>query len=342
LITKKIWNISVQIVKNKKGSETRGKLEEEVDALFKLPLAEFTGARNTLAAQLKRDGRANEANIVKALPKPSISAWAVNQLHWKHREAFAQLMATSQQLRQAQKSRTTGKIGDMRGSLDARREALSQLSELASALLSEAGHNPTPDTIHRITTTLQAVAAYTSPDGPTPGRLTHDIDPPGFESLASMIPGAKATKFVEALPRVATPQKLDRASTKTRQKGDAQKAQREVRRQERIAAARASLQEAKRALTGARSWSQRTEAAQKKLSAETKQAEAEVRQAEKEVREAERRFKKASAASEAVAQRAQRLAAEAEEAAQAVEDGERDVQEAAQELETLFEESATT
>jgi len=329
-------------VKNKKGSETRAKLEDEVDALFKLPLAEFTGARNTLAAQLKRDGRANEANLVKALSKPSISAWAVNQLHWKHRDAFTQLIATSQRLRQAQKSRTAGKIGDMRGSLDARREALSQLSELASALLTEAGHNPTPDTIHRITTTLQAVAADTSPDGPTPGRLTHDVDPPGFESLASMIPGARATKFVEELPRSAPSQKLDRASPKPPQKGDAQKAQRDAKRQQRIAAARTSLQEAKRALTGARSWSQRTEAAQKKLAAETKQSEADVRQAEKELREAERRFKKANAASAAVAERAQRLAAEAEEAAQAVADGERNVEETGAELESLFQESAAT
>ena len=56
-----------------------------MDALFKLPLAEFTGARNDLAARLKREGRANDSNFVKALAKPSISAWAVNQLHWNHR-----------------------------------------------------------------------------------------------------------------------------------------------------------------------------------------------------------------------------------------------------------------
>ena len=31
------------------GSETEGKLEDDVDALFKLPLAEFIGARNDLA-----------------------------------------------------------------------------------------------------------------------------------------------------------------------------------------------------------------------------------------------------------------------------------------------------
>src|SRR5262249_53229715 len=139
-------------------SETKGKLEDDVDALFKLPLAEFIGARNNLAARLKRDGRANDANLVKTLTKPSISAWAVNQLHWKHREAFDQLLATSKRFRQAQTSHSDERFADMRESLDARREALSQLSDLATVLLRDAGHNPTPDTTHRITTTLEAVS----------------------------------------------------------------------------------------------------------------------------------------------------------------------------------------
>ena len=32
-------------------------LEDDVDALFRLPLAEFTGARNALAARLKKSGQ---------------------------------------------------------------------------------------------------------------------------------------------------------------------------------------------------------------------------------------------------------------------------------------------
>jgi len=155
------------------GNHTEGKLEDDVDALFKLPLADFIGARNNLAARLKRGGRADDANLVKALAKPSVSAWAVNQLYWKHRDAFDRLLATSQRFRQAQTSGTAGSIADMRESLDARREALSHLSDLATVLLRDAGHNPTPDTIHRITTTLEAVSAHPTPyDGPTPGRLT--------------------------------------------------------------------------------------------------------------------------------------------------------------------------
>ena len=106
-------------------SET-GKLND-VDALFRLPLAEFISARKTLAARLKQGGNGNEADRVKALVKPSISAWAVNQLYWNHREAFDRLIATGQRFRQAQTSRSASKVADIRGALDARREVLSGL-----------------------------------------------------------------------------------------------------------------------------------------------------------------------------------------------------------------------
>ena len=67
----------------------------------------------------------------------------------------------------------------MREALDARRQALSHLSDLAAALLRDAGSSPTPETIHRISTTLEALSAYASfPDAQRLGRLTRDVDPP--------------------------------------------------------------------------------------------------------------------------------------------------------------------
>jgi hypothetical protein len=332
-------------------SENRGNLEDDVDALFKLPLAEFTGARNDLAARLKRDGRANDSNFVKALAKPSISAWAVNQLYWNHREAFERLLSTSQRFRQSQTSHPAARMADLRGSLDARGEALSHLSNLATVLLREAGHNPTPDTIHRITTTLEALSAHaTLSDGPTPGRLTQDVDPPGFASLASLIPGTDTTKRNEELTRVIPSQKSGSAAAKTRQatpSGNVQKVlQDEETRRPKIAAAKVSLQEARRSLTEAQRRAQRSEAAQKKAhaeakkaDAEAKEADAEARQAEKHLRDAEQRFNNASTASQDAAHRAERISAEAKEAARDVEDAERAIEKASKELKLLFQES---
>jgi hypothetical protein len=315
------------------GSEKKGKLENDVDALFKLPLAEFIGARNTLAARLKQGGRANDANLVKELAKPSISAWAVNQLYWQHREAFDSLLAAGQRFRQAQTSGRARKVADMRGLLDARRKVLSQLSDLATSVLRDAGHNPTSDTMRRIATTLEAISAHVSlSDGPTPGRLTQDVDPPGFESLASLISGT--TEGNQEPARVTASQKLGAAATITRQKATPTRdvPQLEATRQARIAAARGSLQAAKRSLIDARARAQR-------LGAEQKKAYAEVKEAEKQRREAEERFKQASAAAEEAAQRARSIADEIKEAAKAVEDTKLTIAKESKELESLFRES---
>ena len=277
--------------------------QAEVDELFKLPLAEFTDARNALAKRLKQSGRADDANVVKTLSKPSVSAWTVNQLYWHHRDAFEQLLAAGQRFRKAQRG---GKVSDMRGALDARREALAHLSDLSDSLLRDAGHNPTPDMIRRVTTTLEAMSALASfDDGPTPGRLSQDVDPPGFESLASFVPAATTA------PRAA--RQIDET------------------RQVRIAAAKVSLQAARKALADARSRVQSLESAQKKAHAETKEAE-------KRRREAEERFKKASAAAEAATERSQGIIAEANEATKAVENAKRAVEDASKELESLFSE----
>jgi len=309
--------------------------DDDIEALFRLPLAAFTGARNALATQLKKSGRGDEAARVKALAKPSISAWAVNQLYWNHREAFDKLIVSGERFHKAQ---TSGKVADMRTALDARREALTHLSDLAASVLREAGHNPAPDTIHRITTTLEGISAYASrDDGPRPGRLTHDVDPPGFESFASFVAsGVRSLRSVPpAVPRVssgrkqrdprATARSTDLITTNTRRKPgtDKDKRRAEELRKSKIAAAKGSLQDAKRSLTEARARSQRLEAAQKKADAEAKKAEMELR--------------KAKAAAEQAARRARSVAGEFEEAKSALDDAERRVEEASNELESVFQ-----
>ena len=314
-----------------------GKLKDEVDDLFKLPLTEFTDARNELAKRLKQSGRADDANLVKTLTKPSVSAWTVNQLYWNHRVAFDRLLAAGQRFHKAQASGLAGKVADLRGSLDARREALLRLSELAESLLSDAGHNPSPDTIRRVTTTLEAVSAHASAsDGPTLGRLSQDVDPPGFELLAAFVSDVGTTKGTAARASqkstVVAPssrQKALRDTSQLDEKREAEEKRKE--RQVRIAAAKLSVQAAKRSLVAARAREQSVDAAQKKANAEAKEAE-------KRKREAEERLKHASAAHEQAAERARSVAEEASAASEAVENARRTVEKETKELESLFSE----
>jgi hypothetical protein len=307
------------------GSGGRAKLNDEVDELFKLPLAEFTDARNELAKQLKQSGRANDANLVKTLTKPSVSAWTVNQLYWDYRDEFETLLAAGQRVRKAQVSGSPSKLTEMRAALDARREALVDLSELATSLLRDAGSNPSPETIRRIATTLEAISALA--DGPTLGRLTQDVDPPGFESLASFMAGTGTVK-ASAKPARASSASAD--PTSQQKAAAARETQRlEEMRQANIAAAKISLQAAKKSLADARTRAQSLESAQKKVNVEAKQAE-------KQLREAEERLKKARTAAEAAAQRAESISDDVDEAAKAAENAKRAVENASKELESLF------
>jgi len=312
-------------------NSTKGGLENDLDALFRLPVAEFTAARNTLAAQLKKGGRRDESEHVKALAKPSITAWAVNQLYWQHGEAFDRLIATGQRFRQAQTSSSAGKVADMRKALDARREELLHLSDLAAALLRDAGSSPTPETIHRISTTLEALSAYASfSDDVRPGRLTRNVDPPGFDSLASLIPGAGMMKTTKE--PTSSPKSGHAPSPRRKAKLSGETSQFEQTRQAKIAAAKVSLQEARSLLSEERSRAQSLEAAQKK-------ANADVKETEKHRRETEKRFEKARLASEGAIRRARSIAAEAEGAVKAVERAKRAVEKASKELEKSFGDS---
>ena len=296
----------------------KSKLEDDIDALFRLPLAEFTGERNALAARLKKEGRRNDADRVKLLAKPPVSAWAVNQLYWDHREAFDQLMASGRRLRPAQKLRLAGKVASVRDSLDARREALVHLSDLAAELLRDAGSNPSLDTLRRVTTTLEALSAHAlHADGPTPGRLTQDLDPPSFDSLASLMSGAAATE------------EIDEPITPARKSTGANVRRLEEARRARIADAKVTLQDAKKSLSEARARVQSLESTQKK-------ANAEVKEAEKYRREAEQILEKATAASNDAARRAKSVATEVDEATKTVAVAKRAIEQATKELESLL------
>jgi hypothetical protein len=301
--------------------------DTDIDDLFKLRLAEFTATRNALAASLKDAGRAEDAAAVKALTKPSLSAWTVNQLYWRHRKAFDQLIAAGENLRQAQASQLAGKGGELRAPMEALRRALTDLARRAAALLSEAGHPVTPDLTRRITTTLEALATYGSqPGGPAAGRLTADVDPPGFEALSALVPRSRGKRAAGGGPSRVIPFRPPAKAAPARKLSPAaKKRQAEQERNAQRKAAIAALREAERALRDAQKALAQREAA-------LRQAAARAKVSEKAKAALEKRFEKVSADADAARQEARRVASAAEEAAQSVQDAERAVEKARQGL----------
>ena len=262
----------------------------EIDALFELSLTEFTAARNSLAARLKKAGQTGEAERVKAMPKPPATAWAVNQLFWRQPSEVERLLTIGEKVREAQ----TGSAADLRVLLDERRKVVSQLTERAAAILRDGGHADSSDAMRRVTTNLESLAAWgRSNAGAQVGRLTADLEPLGFDGLAALLGGqqlepAKVLQF--------------------------RRATREKKSEEDEAAARAQAKEAIKAaekvLTEARRDAERAEAALAK-------AGARAQDLEKQKQEIETRFRNAEEEARAAASEAKRRAqavAEAERA----------------------------
>jgi len=154
-------------------------LDDQIDRLFAGPLAGFTAARNTLAKSLKGD----DAARVKALTKPAIVAWAVNQVYWHARPIFDRLIESGRRLRKAQVAALEGKAADVRGATAAHRDALAAAAKETERLAAAHGSHPPPDAVTR---TLEALSL--APDAHAPGRLTEPLQPAGFEALAGLSP----------------------------------------------------------------------------------------------------------------------------------------------------------
>jgi hypothetical protein len=158
------------------------RLETDIDRLYQLPLDEFTAARNALARTA-----GDEAADVRQLAKPSLPAWAVNQLYWKTRGLYDALIEASAALRKTHKTILAGGRADLREPSRAHEDALEAALKGALAVLQEAGHPATDTTRQGVLTTLRAL-----PTNEPPGRLTETLQPGGFEMLQGLsIAGSK-------------------------------------------------------------------------------------------------------------------------------------------------------
>ena len=311
------------------GKGEGGQGEVEIDALFKLAPPEFVTARNALAAELKKQGRPDAANLVRSLQKPSISAWTVNQLFWRHPVAFDRLVATGERFRQAQGARLGGGGPDIRGLLNERRERLSEMTRLAAEILQNSSGSAPVGVMHRITATLEAISAYGAlPGAPRAGRLVEDVDPPGFETLAALVPRVGDSPAMDAPSRLLTFQKEAPAPSARKARSTRDPHLEEKQRRARLAAAKTARLMATKALADARKRAQQAQAALKTAATRAKETE-------KEMVATEARLTKVAEAAHAARQRARRAAVEAETAAQAVDEAEVLLKQATQELNTL-------
>jgi len=161
--------------------------DNELNRLYGLPLAEFTPARDALARDLRKAGERETADEAKALVKPSLPAWTVNQLARREPLQMRALRTAGERLREAQAGVLRGDDpGELQAALRRQRDVVAALLESSRRILETDGHTATDSTLERIRGTLTAAAADSEGAQLVErGRLTRDLEPAGFGGITA-------------------------------------------------------------------------------------------------------------------------------------------------------------
>ena len=267
-------------------------IEQDIDRLFSLDPSEFIAARDEQANNLKAEGRAEEGAEVRGLRRPTVAAWAVNQVARQRPDEVKELLAAGVALRQAQRKVLSGvKGGGFREATDRRRRAVAALVKSAEAVLQQAGKG-SAGTLEAVQSTFEAASIdQEAGDQLKRGRLTREL------SAASGFGG------VTGLDVVAAPRERPRAREKDEpsQSADLEASRREVKELEKAAT------EARRRAIRARADADRAEARAEELTRKAEEARAQAKQAGSGARKAEAEADRAQAAADRAAGKLQAL-----------------------------------
>lgn len=255
----------------------------DVDDLYGLALDRFIPERASLVRGLRSGGEREQAAAAAALRKPSVAAWAVNQLTRTRRREVDALFLAGDALRDVQAGVLSGRADarELRSAAERERAAVDALVQIARGLLSSSGHELSAATVERVAETLHAAALDDDARAQvSEGRLVRELRHVGLGaglSAAGAQPERKAVKDRTAVK--------DREAVEDRKAEAAQRREREEARQRARAVERDAAREIDRAERALRSARER----------ETRAAEA-LRQAQAAVQEAEAGVEAAAAA----------------------------------------------
>jgi hypothetical protein len=255
--------------------------DQDVDRLYQLPQDDFTRERNALAKNIGGD----EGKRIRGLPKPSTSAWAVNQVYWRDRDTFDTLITASERLRAAHRAVLGGKKADLRATDAAHGSALKAALASAMRILKDGGQNVSAATQTEIARTLESL-----PVDEHPGRLAKPLRPVGFEALQGMPISPRKPASTPEVHKTPAPDKAaqERERKETQRALDAAR-RREQQDREAVAKFRKAIPAAERKTAAAKSAWERAQEGEARLKADLRQAEEAQEQSAKALRDLQSR-----------------------------------------------------
>ncbi len=199
-------------------------------ALDEVYLGDFEGfvaRRDALAKQLRSDGEAEEADRVKALKKPSRTAWAVNQFSAHGKKLRTELLKAGAQLREASEGLVSGDA-DREAMLKARdreRAAVGAALEAIAALAAESGPELNQAATERVRQSLHAVALDDDVrEQFEAARLTTDQEASGLGGGGPASAGGAGSAKAKTTKAAAAKKGRDREAERRRRRRDELKA----------------------------------------------------------------------------------------------------------------------
>jgi septin family protein len=225
----------------------KAKLDSQIDELYKLPLDEFTKARNVLAKTLSGEAKKEVASLVK----PSVAMWVVNQLYWQDAPTYKALVDASEKLRAAHRAALNGRKVDTSKADELHRTTLEKAFAKAAAIAQKTEVGLTDTVRDAVRRTLAAL-----PTDEAPGRLTREPAAVGFSLLTGIKPRPIDTAREEGHAREKEIQKENKKEDEKRRKAAEAKARKEEekarkereKREREIEKAERALREAERRL----------------------------------------------------------------------------------------------
>lgn len=177
--------------------------DDEVAQLYGLPLNEFVPRRDAVARDLRKAGYGERAAEVAKLKRPTVGAWAVNQLARHNRKDLDLLLDAGHRLRTGQvDALSSGDKSQFETARGDHERAVRKLVADARQLLAKERGAASDQALSSIERTLR----YASIDDEhrpalASGTLTTEVEAPGFGAFAGT-----------ALPPQAAPSKPKRES----------------------------------------------------------------------------------------------------------------------------------
>jgi hypothetical protein len=189
-------------------------LEAAIDRLYGVPVDEFVVERDQLAKRLNKEGDREAGARVKALRKPTVGAWALNQAVRRRRAETAALLATAERLREAQDALLSGgDPAELRKATREERTLTSALADCAEAIASEAGKSG-PALRDRVRATLHAAAVDEEARAELEaGRFTREREAVGLGAFGTAA-GSTSAAPARRPARKPPARKRERATTK--------------------------------------------------------------------------------------------------------------------------------